>query len=217
MLMKKEREKIVKYGIKLLNEGLTKGTGGNLSIYDRATGYMAISPSGIEFEKTSVEDVVIMTLNGEIIEGSKKPSSEWQMHANVYKHRKDINSVIHAHTVYASIFACLRKPILSTHYMLAVAGKNVRVADYATYGSKELAENSIKAMEGRKAVLLANHGILAGDIDIANAFNVVDQVDYCANVYYRALTIGEPIIIDDEELDKLSVKFKSYGQIKQED
>ncbi|MDD7306629.1 MAG: L-fuculose-phosphate aldolase [Peptoniphilaceae bacterium] len=214
MLMNEERKLLVEYGNRLFESKLTKGTGGNLSIYDRKTGYMAITPSGIEFHKTHDEDIVILTLDGKVIEGDKKPSSEWQMHANVYKNREDINSVIHAHTLFASIFACLRESILPSHYMLEVAGGEVRCAEYATFGSKELAENAIKSMEGRKAVLLANHGILAGEKDIANAFNVIDQVEYCANVYYRARSIGKPYIIDDEELKVLEKKFENYGQIK---
>ena len=98
--------------------------------------------------------------------------------------------------------------------MVAVAGKDVRVAEYATFGTMTLAENALKAMEGRRAVLLANHGILAGAGDLLNAFNIIEEVEYCAEVYTKARAIGTPVILDDEEMERMLEKFKTYGQRK---
>ncbi|HHX66725.1 MAG: L-fuculose-phosphate aldolase [Miniphocaeibacter sp.] len=214
MLMEEARYELIKYGKKLVETNLTKGTGGNLSVYDREKELMAITPSGIDFFEIKPEDIVIMNKAGEIVEGNRVPSSEWEMHKILYDNRDDIDAVIHAHTTFATVIACLRWTLPSTHYMIAVAGKDVKCAEYATFGSTELAKNSYEAMKGRKAALLANHGMIAGSTDLLNAFNIVEEVEYCSEVYYRAKSIGEPIILDDDEMDRMAIKFKTYGQRK---
>ena len=153
-----------------------------------------------------------MDLEGNVVEGNRLPSSEWEMHLLQYKERTDLDAVIHAHTTYATVLACLRWELPATHYMLAVAGKNVRCAEYATYGSHELALNATKAMRERRAVILANHGILAGANDLLNAFNIIEEVEYCSQIYYMAKSIGEPIVLPDEEMNLMAEKFKTYGQ-----
>nr|WP_093650977.1 L-fuculose-phosphate aldolase [Streptococcus varani] len=212
--MENERKELIKYGKKLVTEGLTKGTGGNLSAFDRKAGLMAITPSGIDFFDIKEEDIVIMDLEGKVVEGEKLPSSEWYMHLIQYQQREDIDAVIHAHTTYGTVLAVLREALPASHYMIAVAGKDVRVADYATYGTKELAENAAKAMENRRAVFLANHGILAGAHDLLNAFNVIEEVEYCAKIYCVAKSFGEPVVLPDEEMELMAEKFKTYGQRK---
>ena len=212
MLMIKAREEIVKYGKKLVTSNLTKGTGGNLSVFDRENGYMAITPSGIDFFEITPEDIVILDLDGKIVEGTRNPSSEWEMHLLQYKTRTDIDAVIHAHTTYATVLACLELYLPSTHYMIAVAGKDVKCAKYATYGSHELAVNATESMKDRKAVILANHGILAGANDLLNAFNIIEEIEYCSQIYYMAKSIGEPIILPNEEMELMAEKFKEYGQ-----
>ena len=212
MLMEKERLLLIEYGKKLVKAGLTKGTGGNLSIFDRKNGHVAITPSGIDFFEIQPEDIVIIDVDGNVIEGNRVPSSEWAMHVMPYKYRDDIDAVIHAHTMYATVMACLRQELPATHYMIAVAGENVRVAEYATYGSPELAKNAFEAMKDRKAVILANHGILAGANDLLNAFNIIEEIEYCAEVYTKAKAIGEPVILPQEEMTLMAEKFKTYGQ-----
>ena len=214
MLMEKARYELIEYGKKLVEHNLTKGTGGNLSVYDRENGLMAITPTGIDFFEIKPEDIVIMKLDGEIVEGDKKPSSEWVMHKILYEKRTDMDAVIHGHTTFATVIACLRWELPPTHYMIAVAGPTVRCAEYATFGSPELAENAFEAMKDRKACLLANHGILAGSTNLLNAFNIVEEIEYCSEVYYRAKSIGEPIILDDDEMTLMDAKFKTYGQRK---
>ena len=214
MLMQKQREELVKYGRKLVEAGLTKGTGGNLSVFDREAGHMAITPSGIDFFEIREEDIVIMDLDGKVVEGNRTPSSEWEMHLLPYKNRTDMDAVIHAHTMYATVLACLHWNLPATHYMIAVAGKDVRCAEYATYGTHELAVNCLKAMEDRNAVFLANHGIVAGAKDLLNAFNVVEEIEYCSEIYVKAKGIGDPIILSDDEMELMAKKFKTYGQKK---
>lgn len=214
MLLEIEREQVVEYCLKLIEAGLTNGTSGNISIFNREEGLIAISPTGIEYNKMTSKDVSVVDLKGVVIDG-KNPSSEIEMHSLFYRKRKDINAVIHAHTIYCTTIACLRQDLPAVDYMLAIAGgNNVRCAEYATYGSPELAENCYKAMENRKAVLLANHGLTCGSHDIQNALNIAVQVEYCAELYIRAKSIGEPVILPDEEMEAMLDKFKSYGQIK---
>ncbi|WP_410207358.1 L-fuculose-phosphate aldolase [Fusobacterium sp.] len=173
---------------------------------------MTITPSGIDFFQIQPEDIVIMDLNGKVVEGTRNPSSEWEMHLLQYKVRNDIDTVIHAHTTYATVLACLRWELPATHYMIAVAGKNVRCAKYATYGSHELAVNTTEAMTDRKAVILANHGILAGANDLLNTFNIIEEIEYCSQIYYMAKSIEEPVVLPNEEMTLMAEKFKTYGQ-----
>jgi len=214
MLLKKERVQVVEYCLKLIKAELTNGTSGNISIFNRKEGLIAISPTGVEYSKMTFEDVSVVDLKGQLLDG-KNPSSEIEMHSLFYRRRKDINAVIHAHTIYCTTIACLRQDLPAVDYMLAIAGgNNVRCAKYATYGTPELAENCYKSMEGRNAVLLANHGLTCGANNIKNALNIAIQVEYCAELYVRAKSIGEPVILPDEEMKSMLDKFKSYGQIK---
>lgn len=212
MLLQEERQAIVEYGKKLIDSSLTKGTGGNLSVFNREKELIAISPSGIDYYKTKPEDVVVLDMKGNQVDGNRVPSSEYEMHRIFYLKRDDIDAIIHTHTMYSTTIACLNWELPPVHYMIALAGKNVRCAEYATYGSKELAENAFESMKDRNAVLLANHGMLAGAKDLANAFNITEEVEYCAELYYRTKAIGEPVILSDDEMVKMIEKFKTYGQ-----
>lgn len=216
-MLEKERKLLVDYGNKLLKEGYTSGTGGNLSIFNREENLMAITPSGIPFPDILEEDIVVMKLDGTLVEAKRKPSSEWGMHAILYAGREDINAVIHGHTIYSTALSLLRIPLPASHYMVAIAGKDVRCAEYASFGTSELAENAFEAMRDRKAVLLANHGVLTGSHDLKNAYNVLEEVEYCANIYIKARSIGKPVILDDTEMAHMAEKFKTYGQIIEKD
>ncbi len=209
------RQELIEYGNKLVEHNLTKGTGGNLSFFDRATGEVYITPSGIEFGRITPEDIVVLDLEGKVLQGTRKPSSEWAMHLIMYQKRDDIDAVVHAHTTYTTVIALLNEDLPASHYMLAVAGPNVRCAEYATFGTPELAENAFQAMRDRKAVILANHGILAGEKTLKRAFNVVEEVEYCAQLHILARSIGQPVIISPEEMDSMAVRFRNYGQPKE--
>lgn len=214
MRMEAIRQTIVDYGKRLMAAGLTKGTGGNISYYDREEGLIAITPTGYTFDEMTPETIVLVDIDGNVVEGELKPTSEISMHLGVLRAREDINAVMHAHTTYATALACLRESLPAVDYMIAVAGPDVRCAEYATYGTPELAENALQAMEDRYAVLLANHGVLTGSHSVANAFNILEEVEYCAKLYILARSIGNPVILDDEEMARMAVKFKHYGQAK---
>jgi L-fuculose-phosphate aldolase len=213
MLMENERKKIVEYGKKLIESGLTKGTGGNISIYNEEENLMAISPSGIDYFKTEPEDVVVLDLDGNIVDGDRKPSSEYPMHKIFYEKRDDIKAVVHAHSIYATTISALRWEIPALSYLVPFGGgKKIPCADYATFGTQELAEKNYEVMQGYNACLMANHGLLTGSRDIETAFMIAEQVEFIAELFYRTKAVGDPIILDDEEMELMIEKFKSYGQ-----
>jgi len=213
MILEKERQLIVEYGKKLLENNLTTGTGGNLSILNRDQNLLAISPSGVDYYQTTKEDIVILDLEKNIIEGNNKPSSELAMHLTVYKNRKDINSVVHTHSIFATSVACLNIDLPPVHYMIAVAGDKVPCADYASFGTDKLAQNAVESLGNKyKAVLLSNHGLLSCGKDISEAFNIAEEIEYVAEVYLRTKAVGDPVIISSEEMNKMETAFKNYGQ-----
>lgn len=208
----KERQQIVNYCKLMVTRGLTKGTGGNISIFDRESGLMIISPSGIDYDVMTAEDVVVVDLEGNLIAGHKKPSSEFPMHAIFYKKRDDLNAIVHTHSPFATTIASLRWDLPAISYLVAFSGKNVRCAEYASFGTQELADHAFDAMVDRQAVLLANHGLLAGAGNIATAFTVAEEIEFCCEIYTRAKAIGEPFVLDDDEMQHMADKFKTYGQ-----
>ena len=214
MILEKEREQVIEYSLKLLSEGLTNGTAGNVSIFNREEGLVAISPTGVNYSELTPEMISIVDLEGKLIEGLK-PSSELEMHMILYRNREDVNAVIHTHPVYTTVLACLRQDLPAIDYMIAVTGATkVKCAEYASYGTKELAENAYKAMGSSLAVILANHGLTTAGKDIANALNITVQVEYISNLYIKAKNIGEPIVLPANEMNSMLERFQTYGQIK---
>lgn len=207
-----KKQELIDYGNKLIEDGYTLGTGGNLSTFIRQDNLMLITPSGIPFNQIELKDIVTVTLDGTIIDGTCHPSSEWRMHGIMYEKRDDLNYIIHGHTIYSTSLAVLRQPLPASHYMIAVAGKDVRCAEYASFGTEELAFNAYEAMQNRKAVLLANHGVLTGGKTISEAFSVLEELEYCAKVHIIASSIGTPAIMTDDEMENMAIRFESYGQ-----
>lgn len=208
-----EKKKIIELGKRLVDERLTRGTGGNLSYFDHASGIMIITPSGIDYHQTKVEDLVIMDIDLNVIEGERKPSSEYQMHLELYKRRPEFNAMIHTHSTFATTLSVLNKPLLAVDYLVAMGGgKDVRIAEYASFGTIQLANNALKAMTDRNAVLLANHGINVASTDLEDAFSKLEILEFCCELYIRALSAGEPVILSDDEMLQIKKDFKTYGQ-----
>lgn len=213
MLMEKERIKVVEFGKKMSSSGLSKGTSGNISVYDPETGYMAISPSGIGYFETNPEDVVIMDLDGNIIDGTRKPSSEHGLHTIFYKNKPEARAVVHTHSNFCTTFACLNMPLRAVHYVIGGAGAAVvPCAKYATFGTQELADNVIEACGKGRAVLLANHGLVTCGVSLEKAFGLAVNMEFIAEMQWRCMSVGQPVILSDEEMDNVMDKFKSYGQ-----
>ena len=212
MKLQEEREAIVAYCQKMITSRLTTGTGGNISICNRARGEVAMTPTGIDYFEMKAADVVIMSLSGEIIEGNVKPSSEAEMHLALYKRRDDISAVVHTPSVFATTIACLRWELPPVHYLIGFSGKKVPLASYATYGTPELAQNVAKAIGNYNAVLLANHGLVAVGETLSRAFSTAEEIELVSEIYYRTKSIGEPVILSEEEMENVLRKFGSYGK-----
>jgi len=213
MLLVEERKKLVEFGKKLYREKLTRGTGGNLSIYNSDLELMAITPSGIAYEELEYSDIVIMNLFGEVVEGKLKPSSENPMHRKVYQNRKEFKAMIHTHSTYAVVLSGLRKPLLAIDYLVALGGgKDVRLAEYASFGTNDLSSNALLAMEDRCAVLLANHGMNVCADTLETAYAKLEILEFCCELYVKALSAGNPVILEDSEMEKMVKEFKHYGQ-----
>jgi L-fuculose-phosphate aldolase len=214
MLLEKERAEIVEFGRKLVKSRLTTGTGGNLSLADRGKNLVAITPSGIDYDEMAPEDVVVLDFDGETVAGVFSPSSEKGFHLGLYRKRGDVNAVIHTHSHYATTLACLKMEIPAVHYLVGFCGKKVPVAEYATYGTEELAGNVCAAIEEYNAVLMANHGLVAVGPDLLRAFSVAEEIEFVARIYYQALSIGKPVVLPDREMERVIEKFSGYGQKK---
>jgi L-fuculose-phosphate aldolase len=213
MILENERKKVVEFGKNLSISGLCRGTSGNLSIYDPISGYIAISPSGMDYMTLEPEDITVIDLDGNVIEGSRKPSSEWSMHAEFYKNKPGVRSIIHTHSVFCTTFSVLGMPIRAVHFAIGAAGTGeIPCAPYVLFGTKELGEAAVKACRNSNAVLLKNHGIVCCGKDIVSAYSLASNLEYVAELQYRAMSIGTPQYISDADLAKVLEKFASYGQ-----
>lgn len=213
MLLQKERELVVEYGRKMSADRLSVGTSGNISIYVPEQGLMAISPSGIGYFDTRPEDVVVTDLDANIVEGTRKPSSEWALHTLFYKRKPHIRAVVHTHSMYCTTFAVLGRPLRAVHYAIADAGAaEVPCAPYYPFGTLKLAEAAVETAGNCDAVLLGNHGLVACGRDIAVSYGLALNLEYVAELQYRALSIGTPNVLSQEAMADVMERFQSYGQ-----
>jgi L-fuculose-phosphate aldolase len=214
MLLKEERELIAEYGRKMSREKLVKGTGGNISIFSPVENLMAISPSGKDYETIDIDDVMVTDLDGKVIEGNCKPSSEWPMHIIFYKHRPGINAVVHTHSINAATLSCLRIDLPPIYYLTCSAGPVVHCAKYAMNGTHELAQNALDAMGESRAVLLANHGVLTIADNLHYAYYIAEQLEFEAELYIKSRIIAEPIALNKNEVQGMLELFAGlrYGQ-----
>ncbi len=173
-------------------EALFAGTSGNLSVYDREKETMIITPSSIPYETMKEEDLVLMKLSGEIIEGRHKPSSEWRMHAAVYKEREDVGAVVHTHSPYATSFAVNREPIpIILIEMIPFLGGDMLVADFAMPGTEDVGREALKVLKGRNACLMSNHGVLAVGENLEQAHIRAIYAEDAAKIYSLAKSNGQ--------------------------
>ena len=196
------KKEIIRVGRFLIEKDLTVGSSGNISVRIPEENKIVITPSMIPFVKMTIEDLLVLDPKGDVIEGERNPSIETPLHLKIYEARKDINAIIHAHTIYASAFAVARKripPILDE--LIVYTGGEVEVADYALPGSEELAENVLKALGNKKAVLLANHGLVACGRDLEDALDVLLKVERTARIFILTKVIGEPHTLPKESIE----------------
>ncbi len=204
------RQDLLDTALQMNAVGINQGSAGNVSVRSE-DGYL-ITPSGMPYDECLPEDMVQMTLEGEA-SGSRKPSSEWRFHQDLYRARQDADAIVHVHSTFATTLACLGKEVPSFHYMVAVAGgKTIRCAPYHTFGTQELSDVVVEAMKDRKACLMANHGMLAMGPNLKKALAMAVEVEKLCEIYWRVLQLGGGTMIEDAEMDHILEKFKSYGQ-----
>lgn len=207
------RQEIVEVAQAIDRAGFCPSKSGNVSA--RFGEGFLITPSGLPYTQTKLEDLIYVALDGTVLSGSRKPSSEWPFHVAIYKARPDAQAIVHTHSPRATALSCARRGIPAFHYMIALCGgADVRCAEYATFGSPELAQNAVRALEGRKAVLLANHGVIALGASLAGAHTIVAEVENLAGEYLDLLASGlDPVILDEAEMERVSAKFAGYGKV----
>lgn len=208
------RAAIVTTARRMNAERINRGKSGNVSARFAERGFdgFLVTPTGMPYETMTGADVVAMTLDGEA-RGARRPSSEWRFHVALYRARGDVAAIVHAHAPFATSLACLGRGIPAFHYMVAVAGgRDIRCAPYATFGTQELADRVVEAMAGRRACLMANHGMIAAGATLDAALALAVEVEGLAEAYWRALQVGEPALLPDAEMDRVLEKFRDYGQ-----
>nr|WP_156883060.1 class II aldolase/adducin family protein [Rhodovulum sp. P5] len=193
--------------------GLNQGTSGNISV--RHGQGVLITPSSIPYEAMTPEDIVFLEMDG-TPHGERKPSSEWRFHLDILRARPDLNAVVHAHAPYCTTLAIHHMEIPPVHYMvMAAGGENIRCAPYATFGTQALSDHIITAMEGRKACLMAHHGMVAAEVSLEKAMWLAVEVEALARQYHGALLLGDPPVLNEAQLAEALEQFtKGYGQAK---
>lgn len=203
------RKEVVATCIAMDRRGINQGTSGNVSV--RWQDGLLITPSGLPYETMAPEDVAFLAMDGTAT-GRHAPSTEWRFHRDILKKRADIDAVVHAHPPYCTAIAITGEAIPAVHYMIAAAGgPTIRCADYATYGTAELSANALKALDGRLACLLANHGLIACGPSLRRAFWLACEVETLAHQYVVARQFGTPVILDEAEIARVMKRFASYG------
>ncbi len=206
-----QRSELLATSKRMADLGLAPGTSGNVSVRT-ATGFL-VTPSAIPYGELAVDDMVEVRDDGSLRPGQRSPSSEWQLHRDLMATRAEAVAIVHTHSPYCTTIACLRRPIPAIHYMIALAGTaEIPCADYATYGSAELAHNVTRALGDGKAVLMANHGMVAIGDSLASALRLAAEIETVAALYWRALQVGSPTILPADEIQRVATKFAEHGQ-----
>jgi L-fuculose-phosphate aldolase len=189
--------------------GINQGTSGNISV--RHDDGLLITPTSVPYEQMRPEQIVFMRMDGSFADG-QRPSSEWRFHLDILQARAEINAVVHAHPTYATILAIMGLEIPAVHYMVAVAGgDSIRCAPYATFGTAELSEHAVRALDGRLACLLAHHGMIAVGPSLDRALWLAVEVETLARQYHGCLQIGKPALLTAEEIALVARKMTGYG------
>ena len=206
--MKHQKKEIIKFAKMLNDKKLSALRSGNISI--RYKNGFLITPSGQKYSSLKVKDIVFVNLKGEF-NNKQKPSSEWRFHQDIYISKTNAKAIVHSHSTNATALSTHNKKIPSFHYMVALAGgSDIKCAKYATYGTRELSKNILKALKNRFACLIANHGQITFGSSLAEAFELAEEVDNLAKHYIKALLLGRPKLLSLNEMKKVLNKSKTY-------
>ena len=212
------KKEVIKYAKKLNTENLSPLRSGNISIRgvnEEIDGFF-ITPSGVKYDDLTTDSIVFLELNEnnnikKISDKVINPSSEWRFHQDIYIEKRDAHAIVHAHSANAAAVSAHGKNIPAFHYMVALAGgNNIKCAEYATFGTKELSQNIIKALDGRKACLMSNHGQVAFGKSLSEAFELAEEIENICHQYINTIKLGQPKILSDEEMRKILDKTKDY-------
>ena len=207
--MKNVRSEIIKFSKMLNSKKLSALRSGNISA--RYKGGFLITPSGRKYPSLKDKDIVFISLEGSFDKKKGIPSSEWKFHPDIYKNKSEAKAIVHAHSTNATAVATHKKNIPPFHYMVAMAGgHDIKCANYATYGTRELSKNILKALKGRKACLIANHGQIAFEDSLSKAFELAEEVENISLQYITSLKLGMPKILSFKEMSKVLLKAKNY-------
>lgn len=205
------RGELVQTARRMSELGLTPGMSGNVSV--RAPGGLLVTPSGMPYAELAPADAVEIRADGALRPGQRAPSTEWQLHRDLLAARPDAHAIVHTHSLFCTTVACLRRPIPAIHYMVVLAGGDeIPCAEYATFGSPELAASVVRALGAGHACLLANHGMVALGPTLAGALKLAAEVETLAAQYWHAAQLGAPHVLDRDELARVRHRFAGYGQ-----
>jgi L-fuculose-phosphate aldolase len=204
------RREVIDICLRMNEEGINRGTSGNVSVRNEE-GFL-ITASGIPYKKMKPEHVVQMGFDGTYV-GDFLPSTEWRMHLDIFNARPEAKAIVHVHSAYAAALSTLRKDIPPFHYMIGVTGgSTLRVSEYAEFGTQELSNMMLKAMEGRNSCLLANHGQICFGPNLEKALWLASEIEGLCHQYWAATLSGKPVILDDTLMTSVLKRFKSYGK-----
>ena len=207
--MSKIKAEIIKYAKMLNSRKLSALRSGNISVKFK-NGFL-ITPSGKKYSSLKNKDIIFVSLDGKFDKKKGTPSSEWKFHQDIYKNKKEAKAIVHAHSTNATAVSTHKRGIPSFHYMVAMAGgHNIKCAKYATFGTRDLSENILKALNGRKACLISNHGQIAFEDNLAKAFELAEEVENISLQYITSLKLGKPKILSLKEMKKVLSKAKNY-------
>jgi L-fuculose-phosphate aldolase len=210
MLLAEERAAIAATCRELAATGLVVGTSGNVSV--RVGDRVAVTPTGVSYAELAPGQVGVHRLDGTAVDASLKPTSELPLHLAIYAARPEAGGVVHTHSVAATAVSTLTDELPAIHYYVAMFGRSIRVSPYATYGTDELAQNVVGALEGRTGCLMGSHGAVTIAGDLATAHERAKYLEWLCDVYLRATAAGRPRVLPPEEIDRVAAKLATYGQ-----
>ena len=207
--MKNPKAEVIKYAKMLNSKKLSALRSGNISV--RWKDGFLITPSGKKYSLLKNKDIVFVSDKGKFDKKKGVPSSEWRFHQDIYLNKKEAQSIVHTHSTFATAISTHGKSIPAFHYMIAMAGGNdIKCAKYATYGTRKLSNNILKALKNRSACLISNHGQIAFSENLSKAFELAEEVENLSHQYINALRLGKPKILSSKEMNKVLSKAKNY-------
>ncbi|MDA8233223.1 MAG: class II aldolase/adducin family protein [Clostridia bacterium] len=212
--MIKLKSQLIEAGCRIVKSDLVTGTWGNISLRVSGQNRVVITPSGMDYLSLQIEDLVVVNLDGQVLEGHRKPSSELPLHLAIYRARADVGAVVHTHSIYATACAVARIPVPAiVEDMVQLIGGSIDVAPYALPGTPQLAQGAVQALGGKNAVLLANHGGVAVGKDLAEALNVAFMLEKSARIFVHARSLGHPVVLEERDVEIMREGYRnSYGQ-----